>query len=147
VQAAVADARPNQPLAHDLLEQAVEEHPGEPQVWIRLAEYELYTLNRPADAERTIAGALYLDPRSRAAQQIYLEAKQAQRPTPPPAPPPGQPAPAPGQPAPPPGQPAPPPGQPAPAPTPPPPTLPEPSTPQPTQPGTPPSGGAAPPGG
>lgn len=129
VQAAVADARPNQPLAHDILERAVEEHPGEPQVWIRLAEYELYTLNRPADAERTIAGALYLDPRSRAAQQIYLEAKQAQRPTPPPPPPPGQPAPVPGQPAP----------APAPAPTPaPPPTLPEPQTPQPTQPGTPP---------
>jgi hypothetical protein len=95
VQAAVADARPNQPLAHDLLERAVEEHPGEPQVWIRLAEYELYTLNRPADAERTIAGALYLDPRSRAAQQIYLEAKQAQRPTPPPPPAPGQPVPPP----------------------------------------------------
>lgn len=130
VQAAVADARPNQPLAHDLLERAVEEHPGEPQVWIRLAEYELYTQNRPADAERTIAGALYLDPRSRAAQQIYLEAKQAQRPTPvQPAPP----VPL--------GEPTPPPGQPAPPPT----TLPEPSAPQPTQPGTPPSGGAPPP--
>ncbi|HEX8744193.1 MAG TPA: O-antigen ligase family protein [Thermoleophilaceae bacterium] len=141
VQAAVADARPNQPLAHDLLEQAVERNPGEPQVWIRLAEYELYTLNRPADAERTIAGALYLDPRSRAAQQIYLEAKQAQRPTPPPAPAPGQPAPgqpAPGQPAPAqPAQPA-PGGQPAPA-APTPPTLPEPAQPQPTQPGAPPA--------
>jgi hypothetical protein len=130
----VADARPNQPLAHDLLERAVEEHPGEPQVWIRLAEYELYTLNRPADAERTIAGALYLDPRSRSAQQIYLEAKQAQRPTPPPAPPPTPLATPPGQPAPPAGQP--PPGLPAPAP--PPATLPEPQSPQPTQPGAPP---------
>jgi hypothetical protein len=111
VKAAVADARANQPLAHNILEEAVERHRGEPQVWIRLAEYELYTLNRPADAERTIAGALYLDPLSRAAQQIFLEAKQAQRPTPVPAPPPGTPAP--GQPAPgtpPPGQPA--PGQP-----------------------------------
>jgi hypothetical protein len=136
VQAAVADARPNQPRAHQLLEEAVERFPGEPQVWIRLAEYELYTLNRPDDAERTIAGALYLDPRSRAAQQIFLEAKQAQRPTPPPAPPPGSVPPAqPGAPA---------PGQPAPTP-PPPATLPEPSAPQPAQPGVPPSGGAAPP--
>jgi len=88
VRAAVADTRGNQPLAHRILEQAVERFRGEPQVWIRLAEYELYTLNRPVDAERTIAGALYLDPLSRAAQQIYLEAKQAQRPTPP-APAPG----------------------------------------------------------
>ena len=146
VQAAVIDAEGNQPLAHTKLEEAVERHPGEPQVWIRLAEYELYTLNRPADAERTITGALYLDPISRAAQQIFLEAKQAQRPTPPPAPPPGTPPPIPlgepGTPAnpthPPPGQPA--PGQPTPA------TPPEPATPQPPQPGTPPSGGAAPPG-
>jgi hypothetical protein len=153
VQAAVADALPNQPRAHSLLERAVEEHPGEPQVWLRLAEYELYTLNRPADAERTVTGALYLDPLSRAAQQIYLEAKQAQRPTPPPAPPPGTPAP--GQPVQPqPGQPA-QPGQPqpgTPGPTPgrpvtPPATPPEPARPQPAQPGTPPSGGAAPPGG
>ena len=154
VQAAVADARPNQPRAHTLLEEAVERHPGEPQVWIRLAEYELYTLNRPADAERTITGALYLDPLSRAAQQIFLEAKQAQRPTPPPAPPPGTLVPLPGQEGAR-GQPA--PGQPAqpgapPGPTPgrpvtPPPAPPEPAQPQPTQPGAPPSGGAAPPGG
>ena len=117
VKAAVADARGNQPLAHNTLEEAVERHRGEPQVWIRLAEYELYTLNRPADAERTIAGALYLDPLSRAAQQIFLEAKQAQRPTPPPAPPPGTVPP--GTPAPPgtPGTPAPTPGG-TPAPTP-----------------------------
>jgi hypothetical protein len=127
VRAAVADARGNKPLAHRILEEAVERFRGEPQVWIRLAEYELYSLNRPVDAERTIVGALYLDPLSRAAQQIYLEAKQAQRPTPPAPPPPappGQQAPpaAPGQ-APPPGQPAPQPappapgGQPAPAPS------------------------------
>jgi hypothetical protein len=144
VQAAVADARPNQPLAHELLEKAVERYPGEPQVWIRLAEYELYTLNRPADAERTIAGALYLDPISRAAQQIFLEAKQAQRPTPPIVVPlSGQATPAQGQGAAPaqPGAPVQPggptgPGQPTP-------TLPEPATPQPKQKGTPPSGGAA----
>ena len=151
VQAAVADALPNQPRAHSLLEEAVERHPGEPQVWLRLAEYELYTLNRPADAERTVTGALYLDPLSRAAQQIYLEAKQAQRPTPPPAPPP-PPPPAPGQPAQPgqPGRPA-QPGQPTPTtpgPTPGRPvTPPEPARPQPAQPGgPPPSGGASPPG-
>ena len=124
VRAAVADARGNQPLAHNILERAVERFRGEPQVWIRLAEYELYTLNRPADAERTIGGALYLDPLSRAAQQIFLEAKQAQRPTPPaPAPPtsltpgqPGQPAPTPPNPTAPAPQPAPAPGGGTPAP-------------------------------
>jgi tetratricopeptide (TPR) repeat protein len=135
VQAAVADARPNQPLAHELLEKAVRQHPGEPQVWIRLAEYELYTLNHPADAESTIAGALFLDPLSRAAQQIFLEAKQAQRPTPPVVvpltPPAGQPAPAA-------------PGRPAPT-IPPASTTPAPATPQPPQNGAPGSGGAAPP--
>ena len=142
VRAAVADARANQPLAHKLLEEAVERFRGEPQVWIRLAEYELYTLNRPVDAERTIIGALYLDPLSRAAQQIFLEAKQAQRPTPPPAPPPGTPVPGtpvPGTPAP--GTPA--PGTPAPG-TPPPGGQPAPSAPS-TPPATPPpTGGAAP---
>ena len=132
IRAAVADARANQPLAHKILEEAVERFRGEPQVWIRLAEYELYTLNRPVDAERTIIGALYLDPLSRAAQQIFLEAKQAQRPTPPPAPPPGTPVP---------GSPA--PSTPAPG-TPPPsgqPGTPAPSTPPATPP---PTGGAAP---
>jgi hypothetical protein len=146
VRAAVEDARGNQPRAHDILEQAVERFRGEPQVWIRLAEYELYTLNRPADAEKTITGALYLDPLSRAAQQIYLEAKQAQRPTPPPAPPaaavPGQPAPVPGAAAPAqPGAAAAP--QPTPGPTPGKPSGPTPRTPEPV-PLTPPSGGAAP---
>jgi O-Antigen ligase len=124
VRAAVADARGNQPLAHDILEDAVERFRGEPQIWVRLAEYELYTLNRPADAERTIAGALYLDPLSRAAQQIFLEAKQAQRPTPPPPPPPGTPAP----------------GTPAPS-------TPAPGTPPPSAPSTPPPSGGTPPGG
>jgi hypothetical protein len=54
----------------------VRRFPGEPQVWIRLAEYQLDTLAKPADALKTIRGALYLDPKSRAAQQVFLEARK-----------------------------------------------------------------------
>jgi len=86
VQAAVADARGNQADATKRLIRAVRRFPGEPQVWIRLAEYQLYTLAKPVQAEQTVLGALYLDPLSRAAQQIYFEARAAQRPAAQPAP-------------------------------------------------------------
>ncbi|HEX8064940.1 MAG TPA: HAT repeat-containing protein [Thermoleophilaceae bacterium] len=104
VRAAVADARGDSRAATETFERAVRRFPGEPQVWIRLAEYQLYTLNKPADAERTVLGARYLDPLSRAAQQIFFEARAAQRAAvapppaaapPPPATPPGTPQPAP----------------------------------------------------
>ena len=72
--AAIDDARgfKNQALAG--LVRAVKRFPGEPQVWVRLAEYQLDSLAKPADALQTIRGALYLDPRSRSVQQVFLEA-------------------------------------------------------------------------
>jgi hypothetical protein len=82
----------------------------------------------PAEALKTVVGALYLDPQSRAAQTVYFQADAALNggtaPIPPPAPPVGTPAPAP-----------------APTPTPPP------TTPVPTAPAPPVSGGTPAPGG
>ena len=75
--AAIDDARGDRNAALAVLVKAVRRFPGEPQVWTRLAEYQLDSLSRPADAIRTIRGALYLDPRSRAAQQVYLAANRA----------------------------------------------------------------------
>jgi hypothetical protein len=74
--AAIADARGFKTAALAKLVRAVRRFPGEPQVWVRLAEYQLDTLAKPADALKTIRGALYLDPKSRAAQQVFLEARK-----------------------------------------------------------------------
>lgn len=113
---AVEDAAGNRPAALKALEQAVIEFPGDPQTWIQLAQYQLNSLNRPADALATIAGALYLDPQSRAAQTVYFQATTASGVT---AATPAAPAPAPA---------------PAPATTTPVPTTPAPTTPAPTTP-------------
>jgi cytochrome c-type biogenesis protein CcmH/NrfG len=77
-----------------VLERAVRAFPGDPQTWLQLAQYQLNSLSKPADALRTIAGALYLDPQSRAAQTVFFQATTAL--TPPPVPnlvPPSAPAP------------------------------------------------------
>ena len=75
--ATIDDARADRTAALAVLVKAVRRFPGEPQVWTRLAEYQLDSLARPADSLRTIKGALYLDPRSQAAQQVYLAATRA----------------------------------------------------------------------
>jgi hypothetical protein len=76
--AAIDDARGMTGAALAGLVEAVRRFPGEPQVWVRLAEYQLDSLGRPAAALRTIRGALYLDPRSRSVQQVFLEASRRQ---------------------------------------------------------------------
>jgi hypothetical protein len=73
--AGVADASGNRKAALDDLVRAVRRFPGEPRVWLRLADYQLYTLNLPADALRTVRGALYLDPKSQAAQEVFFVAR------------------------------------------------------------------------
>ena len=137
---AVEDGAGNRSAALKALEDAVREFPADPQTWLQLAQYQLNSLSKPADALQTISGALYLDPQSRAAQTVYFEANTALGQTataPPPAP------------------------APAPTTTPPTPTTPTPTTPAPTTPPVPtapappePStgqqrrnGGTAPPGG
>lgn len=57
------------------LEQAVVEHPAEPDVWLRLATFQLRVLDNPQAALDTLRGALYLDPRSRLAQTTFFDAR------------------------------------------------------------------------
>jgi predicted Zn-dependent protease len=98
VKSSIEDAAGQTDQARRTLEDAVKTFPGDPQVWIQLAQYELNTLNKPADALAIIQGALYLDPQSRAAQTVFLQANALLHPVPLPAPapaPPPAPAPAP----------------------------------------------------
>jgi hypothetical protein len=82
-QASIAAARGDTNGALARLQRAVRRFPGEPQVWLRLAEYQLHALAQPAAAIETIRGALKIDPESRAVQQLYLEAKRRLNPAPP----------------------------------------------------------------
>jgi tetratricopeptide (TPR) repeat protein len=98
VLSAVEDAAGDHQAALKALERAVRAFPGDPQTWLQLAQYQLNTLSKPADALRTIAAVLYLDPQSRAAQTVFFQATTALNP-PPPVPnlvPPPAPTPAPG---------------------------------------------------
>ena len=54
------------------LQQAVGEQPANPSAWLRLGEYALAS-GLLEDAAAAFGAALYLDPRSREAQQAYLE--------------------------------------------------------------------------
>ena len=65
--------------ARDTLEEAVLKFPGDPDTWYRLAAFRLGTLDRPAQALEAVQGALYLDPLSAAARQLFLEAKARER--------------------------------------------------------------------
>ena len=61
--------------AQESLERAVLGFPGDPETWVRLASFELGTLDAPEQAVETIRGALYLDPHSPRARQIFLNAR------------------------------------------------------------------------
>ena len=67
------------PAAQTALERAVLSFPGEPETWLNLAGFQLGTRDDPAAALDTVEGALYLDPRSQAARQLFLEARAALR--------------------------------------------------------------------
>ena len=49
--------------------------PGDPQTWLRLASFQLGTLDRPEDALETVRGVLFLDPLSRPGGQLFLAAR------------------------------------------------------------------------
>ncbi len=87
VRSAIEDAASHPQEALKALERAVIEFPADPQTWLQLAQYQLNSLSKPADALEIVKGALYLDPQSRAAQTVFLQATQALNPpAPPPAP-------------------------------------------------------------
>jgi tetratricopeptide (TPR) repeat protein len=90
VQALVQDSAGRQKRAVEKLEDAVLRFPSNPRTWERLAEYQLQRLGRPRDALRTLDGLLYLDPRSRSAQLLFVNARSRLRGegAPPTAPPP-----------------------------------------------------------
>jgi tetratricopeptide (TPR) repeat protein len=79
VRASVQTAAGQNSAARESLEDAVLGFPGDPQNWYRLAAFQLGTLDRPDLALETLRGALYLDPRSRAVQTLFLEARARQR--------------------------------------------------------------------
>jgi hypothetical protein len=77
VRNAIEDATGNPVGAEKALQDAVVAFPADPQTWIQLAQYQLNSLNQPAEALKTVKGALYLDPQSRAAQTVYFQAGAA----------------------------------------------------------------------
>jgi tetratricopeptide (TPR) repeat protein len=61
--------------ALDVFRQSVAEHPKDPQAWLRLADFQLYELDRPQEALAALDQALYLDPMSEAARDTFIEAR------------------------------------------------------------------------
>jgi hypothetical protein len=79
VRAVVQTAAGRNTDARRTLEQAVLKFPGEPETWLRLASFELGTIDRPRAALQAVRGALYLDPFSAPARQLYLDARARAR--------------------------------------------------------------------
>jgi O-antigen ligase len=61
------------------LERATLRYPGEPQTWVRLSSFQLNNLERPRAALETVRGALYLNPRSKSARELFVNARAALR--------------------------------------------------------------------
>jgi hypothetical protein len=72
--AAVAIAGGKLQQAEVEFQRAVFDQPSNPDPWTRLAEFELYRRDEPRKALDIVEGALYLDPRSAAAQTVYFDA-------------------------------------------------------------------------
>jgi hypothetical protein len=72
----VADAQGDQKRSEALLRTAIDKHRKDPRAWLRLAQYQLYTLDKPEDAQKTIVdGEIRLDPNSREAAYAYFESR------------------------------------------------------------------------
>ena len=65
--------------AREALERAVQRFPGDPDTWLRLATFQLQELDDPVSAQATLGGALYLDPRSPVAGQLFVAARARER--------------------------------------------------------------------
>ena len=79
VRAAVQDSAGDTKDALATLESAVIQQPSNPQLWIKLADYELGRMNNPKAALQALHAALYLDPLEQSAQSLFLEASAAAR--------------------------------------------------------------------
>jgi tetratricopeptide (TPR) repeat protein len=79
VGASVEAAAGNKKAALGTLEEAALEFPGDPQTWLRLAGFQLNTLDQPDKALETLSAALYLDPHSKVGQALFLQARNRSR--------------------------------------------------------------------
>ena len=79
VRAAVQDSAGDTKDALTTLEGAVIQQPSNPQLWIKLADYELGRMHNPEAALQALRAALYLDPLEQSAQAMFLEASAAAR--------------------------------------------------------------------
>jgi tetratricopeptide (TPR) repeat protein len=75
VRAAIETRAGREQDARATLERAVLRFPGDPQTWLRLASFELGTMDRPDRAVEIIRGAIYLNPRHGPSAQVYLDAR------------------------------------------------------------------------
>ncbi|MDQ4071627.1 MAG: O-antigen ligase family protein, partial [Actinomycetota bacterium] len=75
-QASIEAAAGRDAMARKTLESTVLAFPGDPQTWLRLAEFEL-SVGKPRRALEVIRGALYLDPFSKAARRVREQARAA----------------------------------------------------------------------
>jgi O-antigen ligase len=79
VKASAETAAGHNAAAQATLERAVLRFPGIPDTWLRLASFQLGTVDRPQDAAETVLGVLYLDPHSKAGRKLFLEIRQRLR--------------------------------------------------------------------
>ena len=79
VGASVEEAAGNKKAALGTLEEAALEFPGDPQTWLRLAGFQLNTLDQPDKALETLGAALYLDPHSKVGHALFLQARHRSR--------------------------------------------------------------------
>jgi tetratricopeptide (TPR) repeat protein len=79
VRAAVQDSAGDHKAALVTLEAAVIEQPSNPQLWMKLADYQLNTMHEPKAALASLQAALYLDPLEQSAQALFLQASAAAR--------------------------------------------------------------------
>jgi O-Antigen ligase/Tetratricopeptide repeat len=75
VRAAIDTMAGREDDARESLERAVIQFPGDPQTWYRLAAFQLGTLDAPEQALETLKGLLYIDPKSRPGQALFLSAR------------------------------------------------------------------------
>ena len=75
--AAVLAAAQRPTAAYHTLEQAVKEHPRDPETWLRLARFELDELDLPQRAVQSLRGAFHLDPYSPQAVALMRRANEA----------------------------------------------------------------------
>ena len=75
VRAAIDTQAGREDAARESLERAVIKFPGDPQTWYRLAAFQLGTLDAPEQALETLKGLLYIDPKSRPGQALFLNAR------------------------------------------------------------------------